>query len=138
MKLKESRVEELLQTRAQIDEQLRHHKVLITVLFTDAVGSSGYFDRFGDTAGLAMVHRHSHLGAEAVHKHGGTVSKTIGDAIMAHFSEPNSAVRAAVEMQRNLQEFNSTLAETKRVKLRIGIHSGMGFTEGTDVSTETL
>jgi serine/threonine protein kinase/class 3 adenylate cyclase len=133
MKPKESKIEELLQARAQIDEQLRRHKVLITVLFTDIVGSTGYFDRFGDTAGLAMVHTHSQLAAEEVRKHGGTMTKTIGDAIMAHFSDPKSAVRAAAKLQRNLQEFNGALTETKRVKLRIGIHTGMGFTRGTDV-----
>ena len=96
----ESNVGELLTARARIDEQLRLHKTLITVLFTDVVGATSYYNRFGDTAGLAMVYRHSELGTNAVLQFSGTVIKTIGDSIMAQFSDPKSAVRAAVEMQR--------------------------------------
>ena len=129
----ESQVEDLLQARAKIDEQLRRHKTLITVLFTDVVGSTSYYDRFGDTAGLAMVHRHAELGRDVVRKFSGTVVKTIGDSIMAQFPDSKAAVHAAVEMQRRLYELNSDLPDPQRTKLRIGIHCGMGFTKGSDV-----
>jgi hypothetical protein len=57
----ESNVDRLLKARAKIDEELRQHKSLITILFTDRVGSTEYFDRYGDTAGIGMLHRHSEL-----------------------------------------------------------------------------
>ena len=126
-------VEELLNARAEIDEQLRRHKNLLTVMFTDVVGSTSYFDRFGDTAGLAMVHLNAELGSTAVREFGGTVVKTIGDSVMADFPEPKSAVRAAVTMQRRLAELNSALPEHRRMQIRIGLHTGMGFRKGSDV-----
>jgi len=129
----QNQVEELLNARAEIDEQLRRHKNLLTVLFTDVVGSTSYFDRFGDTAGLAMVHLNAELGTTAVREFGGTVVKTIGDSVMADFPNPKSAVSAAIAMQRRLAELNSALPEHRRMQIRIGIHSGMGFRKGTDV-----
>ena len=129
----QKQVEELLNARAEIDEQLRRHKNLLTVMFTDVVGSTSYFDRFGDTAGLAMVHLNAELGSTAVREFGGTVVKTIGDSVMADFPEPKSAVRAAVAMQRRLAELNSALPEHRRMQIRIGVHTGMGFRKGSDV-----
>ncbi len=128
-----TKVEELLNARAEIDEQLRRHKNLITVLFTDVVGSTSYFDRFGDTAGLAMVHQHAEFGSKVVKEFSGKVIKTIGDSIMADFSDAHSAVEAAIQMQRRLGEMNAELPEHRRLVLRIGIHSGMGFRKGNDV-----
>ena len=59
MDKQESNIDKLLKARAEIDEELRRHKTPLTILFTDVVGSTAYFDRYGDTAGLAMLHRHA-------------------------------------------------------------------------------
>ncbi len=128
-----SNVDALLKARAEIDEQLRRHKNALTVLFTDVVGSTSFFERFGDTAGLAMVHRHAELAASIVQQHDGSVIKTIGDSVMAEFPGPGSAVHAAVEIEQQLLELNLTLPQHKRVELRIGIHTGVGFRKGNDV-----
>ena len=93
-------IDDLLQARSEIDEELRRHKARITVLFTDIVGSTNYFDRFGDTAGLLLLHRHDNYVSTAVAEFDGTVIKTIGDSVMAEFPEPLVAVRAAIEIQR--------------------------------------
>src|SRR2546422_7942221 len=125
-----SNVDALLKARAEIDEQLRRHKNALTVLFTDVVGSTRFFERFGDTAGLAMVHRHAELSTSIVQQHDGSVIKTIGDSVMAEFPGPGSAVHAAVEIEQQLLELNLTLPQHKRVELRIGIHTGVGFRKG--------
>jgi class 3 adenylate cyclase len=52
---------------------------------------------------------------------------------MADFPNAIDAVKSAVEMQRRLIELNSNLPEHRRMELRIGIHTGMGFRKGTDV-----
>jgi len=126
-------VDALLKARAEIDEQLRRHKNALTVLFTDVVGSTSYFDRNGDTAGLVMIHRHDELAAQAIEKHGGKVVKTIGDSAMAEFPDAASAVRAAVEIEREFLKFNSSQPENQRVDIRIGIHTGVGFRKGNDL-----
>src|SRR3984893_3127673 len=93
-------VNALLKARAKIDEQLRKHKNTLTVLFTDVVGSTSFFERNGDTAGVAMIFRHEKLAKSVVQQHKGRIIKTIGDSAMAEFPDPSSAVRAAVEIER--------------------------------------
>src|SRR5579872_2338709 len=129
----EEDIDLLLKARAEIDEQLRRHKNSLTVLFTDVVGSTSFFERNGDTAGLVMIHRHDELAARAIEQNNGRLVKTIGDSAMAEFAEPKSAVRAAVEIERQFHQLNLTLAENKRVDVRIGIHTGVGFRRGNDL-----
>src|ERR1700676_941877 len=126
-------VDELLKARAEIDEQLRKHKNTLTELFTDVAGSTSFFDRNGDTAGLAMIHRHDELARSVVQQHNGKVIKTIGDSAMAEFPDPSSAVRAGVEIERQFLKLNLTLPQSERVEVRIGIHSGVGFRKGNDL-----
>jgi serine/threonine protein kinase/class 3 adenylate cyclase len=123
----------LLKARAEIDEQLRRHKNALTVLFTDVVGSTRFFERNGDTAGLVMIHRHDELAARAIQQYDGRVIKTIGDSAMAEFPDPASAVRAAVEIERQFLKLNLTLPENQRVEVRIGVHTGVGFRKGDDL-----
>src|SRR5438477_6804633 len=82
--------------RAAELEKLRRN---ITILFTDLKGSTAYFEKFGDAAGLLMVHRCNTMLSEAVERHGGRVIKTIGDAVMAAFEDHAEAVAASIEMQ---------------------------------------
>jgi serine/threonine protein kinase/class 3 adenylate cyclase len=126
-------VDALLKARAEIDEQLRKHKNALTVLFTDVVGSTSFFERNGDTAGLVMIHRHDELAARAIQQYEGTVVKTIGDSAMAEFPNPGAAVRAAVEIERQFLKLNLTLPEDQRVEVRIGVHTGVGFRKGNDL-----
>lgn len=129
----ETNIERLLKARAEIDEQLRRHKARFTVVFTDVAGSTAYFDRYGDTAGLTMLHRVADLTATVFGEFRGRVIKTIGDSVMAEFLEPRLAVRAAVELQRRLGALNPTLPARDRVQIRIGVNSGVGFREAGDL-----
>ncbi len=126
-------VNALLKARAEIDEQLRRHKNALTVLFTDVVGSTSFFERNGDTAGLVMIHRHDELAARAIEQHNGKVIKTIGDSAMAEFPDPASAVRAAVQIEREYLKLNLSLPENQRAEVRIGVHTGVGFRKGNDL-----
>ena len=129
----ETNIDRLLKERAKIDVELRRHKSAVTILFTDVVGSTAFFDRYGDTAGLAMIHRHADLATAVVQEFQGTVIKTIGDSVMAQFEDPVLGVRAAIELQRRLQQLNPTLAEPDRTQLRIGLNHGLAFRHGKDV-----
>ena len=69
----------------------------------------------------------------AVERHGGTVEKFIGDAVMAVFGLPRAheddalrAVRAALDMQRAVERLNASLAERQvpELRIRIGINTG--------------
>jgi class 3 adenylate cyclase/pSer/pThr/pTyr-binding forkhead associated (FHA) protein len=127
----------------QILQNLREHPELqaeldrfrrdITVLFTDIKGSTAYFDKYGDAAGLAMIHVCNELQAQRVGEHNGRVIKTIGDAVMATFEAPPDAVLAAMEMQEDLVRLNANRAVEDHVSLRIGVHFGAGIVKSNDV-----
>jgi serine/threonine protein kinase/class 3 adenylate cyclase len=134
----ENNVDQLLQARSEIDEELRRHKTKVTVFFTDVVGSTTYFDRFGDTAGLLLLHRHDSLVTSAVEEFGGMVVKKIGDSVMAEFPEPALAVRAAIAIQRRLLEHNHSVADNERLRIRTGINYGAGFRRGNDLFGDAI
>src|SRR5262245_47609444 len=131
-------IDQLLQARSEIDQELRRHKAQITIFFTDVVGSTTYFDRFGDTAGLLLLHRHDNLVTRAVEEFRGTVVKTIGDSVMAEFPEPIFAVRAAIAIQQRLFEQNQSVVEDEHFRIRTGINCGACFRTGDDLFGDAI
>ncbi len=105
----------------------------VTVLFTDIKGSTAYFEKFGDAAGLIMVNRCNGMVSKCVERNSGRVIKTIGDSVMAAFDNHAEAVSAAIEMQQALAEDNVSKSEVHRVAIRIGINFGPGIVKSNDV-----
>ncbi len=91
-----------------------------TILFTDLVGSTKFYEQEGDTVAFAEVRQHFLKTYEVVKNHNGAVVKTIGDAVMAAFVRPLDALRAAVDLQRY---FNGNNPES-RLRLRVTLNSG--------------
>src|SRR5262245_33056302 len=85
-----------------VPAQLERMRTPVTILFSDIQGSTAYFEKKGDVAGMAMLQRHHGLLFPSIERHGGRVVKTIGDAIMARFDSPADGIKAAVAMQRAL------------------------------------
>ncbi|MCH7663169.1 MAG: hypothetical protein IH859_04780 [Chloroflexi bacterium] len=92
----------------------------LTFLFTDLKGSTEMYDRIGDFQAFSLVNTHFGLLRGIIAAGGGSVVKTMGDAIMATFAEPLSAVNAAQLMLREITKMG--LGED--LVLKIGIHSG--------------
>lgn len=95
----------------------------LTFLFSDLKGSTALYDQIGDSPAYARVRDHFALMSAIISAHNGTLVKTIGDAVMAVFASTESAVAAAIEIQR---EF--TLGEMARgnpaLRIKLGLHSG--------------
>jgi len=106
----------------------------VTILFSDIKGSTSYFEKKGDAEGLAMVQHHNALLFPVIEGSGGRVVKTIGDAIMACFKEPDAAVKAAMRMQQVLaKDRANTLSEDERIHIRVALHMGPGLEKDNDV-----
>jgi class 3 adenylate cyclase len=95
----------------------------IAFVFTDLVGSSSLFSRIGDAAAYHLVREHFADLANIVRHHRGNIVKTVGDGIHAAFLTPDDALRAAIEMQQAMPEFNRRF-ETDGIAIRVGLHSG--------------
>lgn len=119
--------------QAELLAELEKFRRTIIVMFTDIKGSTAYFEKYGDVAGLMMVHQCNDMLRQIVERHGGRVIKTIGDAIMATFDDPAESVQAAIEMQHALVEFNAPKPEQDHVFIRIGLNYGSGIVKSNDV-----
>lgn len=104
----------------------------ITILFTDIVDSSRYWDMFGDVKGRMMVDRHNRLVFPVIRKYHGRVIKTIGDGLMAAFKRPHDALNAAIGIQQILQKMR-VADRTFHAKVRLGLHTGMAIIEQHDI-----
>jgi class 3 adenylate cyclase len=126
-------LQDIIEAKPVADPQLEKMRSPVTILFSDIQGSTSYFEKRGDVAGMAMVQRHHDLLFPSIEGQGGRVVKTIGDAIMARFDNPVDAVKAAVAMQRALDRDRKTCTPEEQIHIRVGVHTGLGLVKDNDV-----
>jgi predicted ATPase/class 3 adenylate cyclase len=105
----------------------------VTVVFCDLKDSTSLGEKLDSEALREVLNVYFGAMRQALERHGGTVEKYIGDAIMAVFGLPKlheddalRAVKAALEMNSALQDLNVRLLDTWGVRLqnRTGINTG--------------
>lgn len=95
----------------------------VALMFTDLQGSTALYERVGDAAAYRLVRDHFAFLVAAVREHNGALVKTIGDAVMASFSDPADAVRAALAVQARVADFNREHGD-QHIRIKLGLHSG--------------
>jgi class 3 adenylate cyclase/tetratricopeptide (TPR) repeat protein len=112
---------------------VREVRKTVTAVFCDVVGSTNIGERQDPERLRWLMSRFFAEMAAIVERHGGTVGKFIGDAVMAVFGTPVvheddalRAVRAAAEMQDALVALNNDFEHALgvRFEIRIGINTG--------------
>lgn len=93
----------------------------VTILFTDLIDSTRMYNEIGDAPAFGLVLSHFDVLRQMVDEEEGAIIKTIGDAIMAVFRRPVSALRAITRAQKALREAPQG---QRPLKLKAGIHSG--------------
>ncbi|MEI6714477.1 MAG: adenylate/guanylate cyclase domain-containing protein [Verrucomicrobiota bacterium] len=97
----------------------------LTVFFSDIVGFTQRAESLGDTEVTRFLNYYFHVMGRIIHKHGGTLDKFIGDAVMVFFGDPQTrgvkedaiaAVRMAIEMNQATRPLD--------LQIRIGLNSG--------------
>ncbi|HEU0186272.1 MAG TPA: adenylate/guanylate cyclase domain-containing protein [Gallionellaceae bacterium] len=104
----------------------------VTVLFSDIRGFTTLSEKRTPQQVVDLLNRYFSLQVEVIFRHGGSLDKFIGDAIMAFWGAPlddpqhaRHAVAAALEMGEVLQRFKHELGEADAdFDVGIGIHSG--------------
>ena len=99
----------------------------IAIMFTDLKGSTELYDALGDATAYNLVRDHFAFLSDRVEQNHGFVVKTVGDAVMAAFSRPDDAVRAALAIQDDVASFNSARGGGKSatpIVLKLGLHAG--------------
>ena len=110
---------------------------LAAIMFTDMVGYTALGQK-NESLSIALVEEQRRLIRPVLGKHGGREIKTIGDAFMVEFPNAVDAVRCAYDIQREIREFNMSLAFEKRIHLRIGIHVGEVVEDQGDISGDAV
>ncbi len=93
----------------------------LTVLFTDLKDSTSFYREVGDAPAFGRVMDHFAVLREAIAEEDGALVKTIGDAVMAVFRRPASALRAILDAQRRLA---APTGGAPPFYLKAGMHHG--------------
>jgi class 3 adenylate cyclase len=105
----------------------------VTIVFADVTGSTALGEQTDPEAMRRIMERYFEEMRSALEKHGGTVEKFIGDAVMAVFGIPQvheddalRAVRAAAEMRQRLALLNEEFERERGIAIavRTGVNTG--------------
>jgi adenylate cyclase len=119
--------------RHKDDAKLAANRRRMTVLFSDIRGFTSMSEKMPPEEVVTFLREYLTVMTEAVFKHGGTVDKYIGDAIMALYNVPfeapdhaRRAVRTALEFQERLHPLAERFAARHGGTLAcgVGIHTG--------------
>jgi class 3 adenylate cyclase len=119
-------------TRLEAAAETSEVRKTVTVLFADVVDSTGLGERLDPERVRTLMSRYFELVREALERHGASVEKFIGDAVMAVFGIPYlheddalRAVRAALDLAPALSKLEDADASGARIQVRVGLNTGM-------------
>jgi class 3 adenylate cyclase/pimeloyl-ACP methyl ester carboxylesterase len=95
---------------------LSHENKLLTLLFTDVVGSTEQAAQVGDARWVGILGDLDAYVAQIIEVHGGRLVKQTGDGHLIAFDLPRNALRAACEIARGVHVLG--------VQVRCGLHMG--------------
>lgn len=105
-----------------------------TIMFTDLVGSTRFYEEAGDAQAFGTLRNYFRAIYDEARRAGGAVVKTIGDGAMLVFADPASAMRAGLRL---IAHFGATSH-----RIRITLHSGpclaVNFNTGIDYFGKTV
>src|SRR6476661_9280014 len=97
---------------------------VVSILFCDLKGSTSLGETLDPESLREVMNRYFEVMSAAITRHGGTIEKYIGDAVMAVFGLPRvheddalRAVRAAARVQEAVALLNEELERSYRVRL---------------------
>jgi class 3 adenylate cyclase/tetratricopeptide (TPR) repeat protein len=111
----------------------------VTALFSDVVGSTNLAEMHDPETLRNVLDRYFNEASVTIERHGGTVEKFIGDAVVALFGVPVAREDDALRALRAADELRAALARLNESFERVGIHIDvrMGVNTGEVIVDET-
>lgn len=119
-------------------ELARRFEIGAALVFTDIVGSTAYFARFGDEAGRQLQQLHIDLLSQTLPAGGGRIVDTAGDGAFACFPSATAAADAMTALLLHVSEENTHRARERQLALRIGLHWGRVLSDGVLVTGDAV
>lgn len=118
------------------DVRIESYRKKLTVFFSDIEGFTELTDRVESEVLTLALNKYLNEMSKIANRHGGTIDKFIGDAIMIFFGDPDTngekedaiaCVKMAIEMRDRLAEMRRewrAMGVTTPLRIRMGINSG--------------
>jgi class 3 adenylate cyclase len=107
-------------------DRLLPRRAMLTLLFTDIVGSTEAIVQLGDERWQALLARFRAAVRQELGRHGGREVNTAGDAFFATFDRPAAGLRCAMAMRRSVKGLG--------LETRTGLHLGECDMRGEEVT----
>jgi class 3 adenylate cyclase len=130
---------EIIRLQGLLQQELtRRFERHMALVFSDIVGSTPYFARFGDAAGRQLQQLHIDLLGKCLPAREGRIVDTAGDGAFLAFPSATAATEALIEFQQLVSRENATRARDHQLQVRIGVHWGPVLTDGVVVSGDSV
>jgi class 3 adenylate cyclase/TolB-like protein/tetratricopeptide (TPR) repeat protein len=107
---------------------------LAAIVIADVVGYTRLMER-DDTGTYARVRLiRDEVVDPAIVSHGGRIVKTADDGLVAEFTSALAALRASIQIQRQMLTRNASATADERIDYRIGVNLGDIMVEGNDIA----
>ncbi|MBI5545035.1 MAG: adenylate/guanylate cyclase domain-containing protein [Deltaproteobacteria bacterium] len=130
---------EIIRLQNQLSQVLsKRFERRVAVAFSDIVGSTTYFARWGDEAGRKLQQLHTDLLQQVIKTYDGRIVDTAGDGAFTSFPKVDDAVEGLIDFLKTLSRENAARTREHQLNVRIGIHFGPVLTDGTMVSGDSV
>ena len=92
----------------------------VVLMFTDLRDSTRMYRKIGDVSAFGRVREHFEILEKEIAEEGGSIVKTMGDAVMATFRNPIDALKAVWKAQAIISSERGELM----LGLKVGLHKG--------------
>ncbi len=113
------------------DNIMDPQELTATILFTDIIGFTRFSEELPPREVNVILNQYFSRMTDIVFTHDGTLDKYIGDGLMAVFGAPMEkdddavrAIRAALDMRRELAVLREEIENKVKLDIRIGINTG--------------
>jgi class 3 adenylate cyclase len=106
--------------------QATHRRETLTILMSDVQGFTSMSEQVDPNLLLADLSFYMQTLSSIVYAHEGEIDKFLGDGMLAFFTKPQRALRAAIAIQQELTRFNEQQQTNHRSPMptRIGLATG--------------
>ena len=130
---------EIIRLQNQLSTCLaRRFEKSLAIIFSDIVGSTAYFQRYGNQAGRQIHQQHLDLLAANLEGSEGRIVDTAGDGALLAFTRMEDATEFSIRFHRAHWHTDRSALPEHRWQTRTCIHWGPTLTDGTTVTGDTV